>query len=87
LYLSRSLPFEPRPRLARARQALVSQFIRRCNDYADAEVARYRIALQQAPTDDAAGIARKIADWQVYRAFNEYTLAELETTTLDTWFD
>ena len=35
---------------------------------------------------DALEIETKIYHWKVYKAFNIYTIEELETDELDSWF-
>lgn len=68
------------------KKAVVAQFIARCNDYADAMLARYRAELAGATGMTALGVQDKIGHWTAYRAFNEHTLGELETARLDDWF-
>lgn len=69
------------------KKALVGRFIGRCNEYAEAEIVRYRAELERATGDRAIELERKIEQWSTYRAFNQYTLDELRTATLDHWFD
>lgn len=68
------------------KKSLVARFIERCNAYADAELARYRAELETQTGWSALATQDKIAHWTAYRAFNEYTLAELQTDELDHWF-
>jgi hypothetical protein len=68
------------------KKALVAGFLARCNAYADERVADYRQRLATAPDAERAALEAKIGEWTTYRRFNDYTLAELETATLDAWF-
>jgi len=68
------------------KKAVVAAFIARCNDYADAMLARYRAELDAASGMTALAIQDKIGHWTAYRAFNEHTLHELATARLDDWF-
>ena len=68
------------------KKAVVADFIARCNDYADAMLARYRSDLENASGMAALVIQDKIGHWTAYRAFNEHTLSELATARLDDWF-
>jgi hypothetical protein len=68
------------------KKAVVADFIARCNDYAEAMLARYRAELGSASGMTAVGIQDKIGHWTAYRAFNEHTLGELATARLDDWF-
>ena len=65
---------------------IVSEFLSRCNDYADEQLARYQGELQQVSGLEALTLSDKIGHWMAYRAFNEYTLEELADGTLDDWF-
>jgi hypothetical protein len=67
------------------KKAVVADFIAKCNDYADRELARYRRELESAANRDALAIQDKICHWTAYRTFNEHTLRELESETLDDW--
>jgi hypothetical protein len=69
------------------KKSLVGRFIAHCNQYADAEVARYRAELEDAGGERALELERKISEWVSYKAFNEYALRELETDALDHWLD
>lgn len=68
------------------KKAVVAAFIKRCNEYADGMLARYRAELEQASGMTALVIQDKIGHWTAYRAFNEHTLDELATARLDDWF-
>ncbi|MCY4339312.1 MAG: hypothetical protein OXD47_11060 [Gammaproteobacteria bacterium] len=65
---------------------IVSDFIRRCNDYADAQISKYTARLQQAQDLDALALETQIYNWKVYKAFNAHAIEELQTTELDDWF-
>ncbi len=69
------------------KKAVVARFLRRCNEYAEREIARYRLALDDADAARALELQDKICHWSAYRAFNAYALTELEGTELDAWFD
>ena len=65
----------------------ISDFIRQCNNYADGQIRKYRMRLEQADAMDALEIESKIYHWKVYKSFNVYTIEELTTDELDHWFD
>ncbi len=69
------------------KKRIVARFVRQCNDYADAEIARYRAALDAADARAARALQDKISHWTAYRAFNEHTLGELAGNELDSWFE
>ena len=69
------------------KKKIISDFIRQCNDYADGQVRKYQARLAQAGAMDALEIETKIYNWKVYKAFNIYTIEELETDELDRWFE
>lgn len=68
------------------KKKIISDFIRQCNDYADGQVRKYQARLAQAGAMDALELETKIYHWKVYKAFNIYTIEELETDELDSWF-
>ena len=68
------------------KKKLISDFIRQCNDYADGQVRKYQARLAQAGAMDALELETKIYNWKVYKAFNIYTIEELKTDELDSWF-
>ena len=68
------------------KKALVARFIGRCNEYADKKLEQYRTELAAASGWKALEIQDQIGHWTAYRAFNEYTIAELKTPELDEWF-
>ena len=68
------------------KKKIISDFIRQCNDYADGQVRKYQARLEQAGVMDALEIETKIYNWKVYKAFNIYTIEELKTDELDSWF-
>ena len=67
------------------RKALVARFIGKCNEYADGKLEQYRAELASASGFKALEIQDKIGHWTAYRAFNEYTIAELASEELDDW--
>ena len=69
-----------------AKKAVVTDFLVKCNHYADAQLVRYRAELGGATGSAALALQDKIGHWTAYRAFNEHALAELRTTKLDDWF-
>lgn len=68
------------------KKALVAEFLRRCNGYADGKLGEYRRRLEAASGPAALDLQDKITHWTAYRTFNEHTLDELERRTLDDWF-
>ena len=68
------------------KKALVAAFLTRCNRYADDKLAHYRAALADTSGRSSLELQDKIGHWTAYRAFNEYTIQELQTTRLDAWF-
>ena len=66
---------------------IISEFITRCNDYADGQIRKYQARLQQADAMETLEIETKIYNWKVYKAFNIYTIEELKTDELDSWFN
>ena len=68
------------------KKKIISDFIRQCNDYADGQVRKYQARLVQADALEALEIETKIYHWKVYKAFNIYTIEELKTDELDSWF-
>jgi hypothetical protein len=68
------------------KKAVVVDFLRRCNRYADGQLARYRTELEGVDGAEALALADKIAHWTAYRAFNEHALAEIDRGELDDWF-
>jgi hypothetical protein len=69
------------------KQAVVEQFLAKCNDYASSKLAEYRRELDAASGRDALALQDKIGHWTAYRTFNEHALAELSARKLDAWFD
>lgn len=69
------------------KKRIVSDFLQRCNAYADEQLARYRDQLDQVSGTEGLALQDKIGNWTAYRTFNEYTLGELAADTLDHWFD
>ena len=69
------------------KKKIISDFMSRCNDYADGQIRKYQARLDDVDAMDALDIETKIYHWKVYRAFNAYTIEELKTDELDPWFD
>ena len=69
------------------KKQIISEFINRCNDYADGQIRKYQARLAQADAMDALDIEAKIYNWKVYKSFNTYTIEELKTDELDSWFN
>lgn len=68
------------------KKAVVREFLARCNVYAEEKLAGYRSQLAGASPWQAMQIEDKINHWSAYRAFNVFTIEELETAELDEWF-
>jgi hypothetical protein len=69
------------------KKALVTDFLLRCNRYADGKLTAYHDELDAATGVRADELREKIRDWSAYRRFNEHALTELEGHTLDAWFE
>jgi len=69
------------------KKKIITDFIARCNDYADAQLNTYQNQLSEAQGMEALAIEAKIYQWKIYQAFNSYTIEELKTDELDPWFD
>lgn len=69
------------------KKALIQRFLERCNRYADGKIIGHRAELAAANGAQALALADKLAHWAAYRAFNDYTIAELDTPELDDWID
>lgn len=68
------------------KKALIVEFLGRCNRYADGKLEDYRRRLAGASGFAALALQDEIGHWTAYRAFNEYTIGELESDALDHWF-
>ena len=68
------------------KKTVVSDFLLRCNDYANGQLGKYRRELEGAPAAQALAIQDKIGHWTAYRAFNEHALREIAAGELDDWF-
>jgi hypothetical protein len=71
---------------ARAKKAVVADFLTRCNHYADGQLDKYRAELAALSGREALAVQDKIGHWTAYRAFNEHALEELARGELDDWF-
>lgn len=71
------------------KKTTICRFLRRCNGYADDKLAAYRERLAKSQSGfETLELEDKISHWTAYKAFNEYTLAELEQTDrLDAWLE
>ncbi len=67
------------------KKAIISKFIRQCNDYADGQIRKYQDRSAKVSDMDKLELEMKIYNWKVYKAFNAYTIEELKTTELDAW--
>jgi hypothetical protein len=68
------------------KKTVVADFLRKCNGYAEGQLAKYRQAAATANSAEALAIQDKIGHWTAYRAFNEIALGELDRGELDDWF-
>lgn len=68
------------------KKRIVSAFLVRCLAYADAKLDAYRAQVPATTGMDALALQDRISHWTAYRAFTEYTIAEIGTTELDDWF-
>ena len=68
------------------KKAVVADYLRRCNRYAESQLARYRQELGAADGAAALAIQDKIGHWTAYRAFNDHALGEIGRGELDDWF-
>ncbi len=68
------------------KKAVVGDFLRRCNAYAEEKLTQYARELETAAGPRADELRAKLHDWSAYRRFNSHALAELEGETLDPWF-
>lgn len=64
---------------------IISDFLRRCNGYADERIAHYSGQLEGSAAAAALALQDKIGHWCAYRAFNEHALDELARGELDDW--
>ena len=69
------------------KKRIIADFLTRCNTYAAERISHYRAELDTVTQMDAMAIQDKIGHWTAYRAFNEYTIAELDSNELDDWFE
>ena len=69
------------------KKRIVADFLTRCNQYATAQIGRYRGQLDADAPGNALSIQDKIGHWTAYRSFNEHALKELDGDELDDWFD
>ncbi len=68
------------------KKAVVTEYLQRCNRYAEGQLSKYRQELGAADATAALLIQDKIGHWTAYRAFNEHALGELGRGELDDWF-
>lgn len=69
------------------KKRVISDFLRKCNAYADDKLVDYQQRAASASGIEALSLQDKISHWTAYRAFNEHAITELETDTLDDWLD
>lgn len=72
---------------ANEKKRIVEDFLKRCIDYSDNKLQKYRASLDGADSEQELAIQDKITHWLAYRFFNEYAIEELNGTELDDWFD
>ena len=58
------------------RKAVVLEYLKRCNSYAEASIARKRERGEEQQTDS----------WKSYIEFNDHAIEEIKNGTLDHWF-
>ncbi|HEY8519792.1 MAG TPA: hypothetical protein VIN61_06920 [Gammaproteobacteria bacterium] len=68
------------------KKALVATFLKKCNEYAERQIAALGAELEGASPRRALEIQDKIGHWTAYRAFNVHAIEELRTSKLDDWF-
>jgi hypothetical protein len=68
------------------KKRIVSQFLQRCAAYADDKLVAYQQQAALAKGNEGLLLQDKISHWTAYRVFTEYTVDELETAELDSWF-
>lgn len=68
------------------KKRIVSQFLQRCAAYADDKLVAYQQQAALAKGNEGLLLQDKISHWTAYRVFTEYTVDELETPELDSWF-
>jgi len=69
------------------KKQVITDFLRKCNEYSDGMIAKYQARLDGANGADALALQDQVSHWSAYRAFNEYTIEELKTDEIDDWFD
>mgnify|MGYP001172890072 FL=1 len=68
------------------KKRIVSEFLQRCAAYADDKLATYQQQATLAKGNESLLLQDKISHWTAYRVFTEYTIEELKTAELDSWF-
>ena len=68
------------------KKRIISSFLQHCATYAEDKLATYQQQAAQVEGNDSLLLQDKILHWTAYRVFTEYTLEELKTTALDSWF-
>ncbi len=68
------------------KKRIVSEFLQQCAVYADDKIAAYQQQAALAKGSESLLLQDKISHWTAYRVFTEYTVEELKTTELDSWF-
>jgi len=69
------------------KKRVISDFLRKCNTYADDKLVDYRLRAASATGMESLGLQDKINHWTAYKAFNEYAITELQSDVLDHWLD
>jgi len=68
------------------KKRIVSGFLQRCAAYADDKLVTYQQQAALAKGNEGLLLQDKILHWTAYRVFTEYTVEELKTAELDSWF-
>lgn len=68
------------------KKRIVSEFLQQCAVYADDKLVAYQQQAALAKGNDVLALQDKISHWTAYRVFTEYTVEELKTAELDSWF-
>ncbi len=68
------------------KKRIVSEFLQQCAVCADNKLAAYQKQAALAKGNEGLLLQDKISHWTAYRVFTEYTVEELKTAELDSWF-
>lgn len=67
------------------RKRIITDFLERCNAYADERIAHYSAAFDGTTAAEALALQDKLGHWRAYLAFNEHAIKELQAGELDHW--